>query len=81
MKNKTMLKYIKTDSFTYEVRVESSDLLIGQFIMSDDGFYYFLPGTTQDGGLWSDYTLIAIGNKLKIINQPWAEKVNTVLSK
>ena len=81
MKNKTMLKYIKRDSFTYEVRVKSSDLLIGQFIMSDDGFYYFLPGTTQDGGLWSDYTLIAIGNKLKIINQPWAEKINTVLPK
>jgi len=76
-----MLKYIKTESFTYEVRVESSDLLIGQFIMSDDGFYYFLPGTTQDGGLWSDYTLIAIGTKLKELNQPWAYQINTELSK
>jgi len=76
-----MLKYIKKDSFTYEVRVESSDLLIGQFIMSDDGFYYFLPGTTQDGGLWSDYTLIAIGTKLKELNQHWAYQINTELSK
>jgi hypothetical protein len=69
-----MLKYIKTNSFTYEVRVESSDLLIGQFIMSDDGFYYFLP-VSSDGGLWSDYTLIAIGTKLKELNQPWAYQI------
>lgn len=74
-----MLKYIKNETYTYDVIVERSDLLIGQFIKIDDGFYYFSP--TKDGGLWSDYTLIAIGIKLKDLNQPWISQINTELSK
>jgi hypothetical protein len=72
---KNMLKHIKIESSSiYEVRVESGDLFIGQFIMSDDGFYYFSP-ISSDGCLWSDYTLIDIGIKLKELNQPWAYQI------
>jgi hypothetical protein len=81
-----MLKYIKLnlpriESSIYEVRVESSDLFIGELIKLDDGFYYFSPDITKDRGLWSDYTLIAIGIKLKELNQPWTYQINTELSK
>lgn len=73
-----MLKTIKKDN-TYEVRVELSDKLIGHFIPSDDGFYYFAVTDSKEGGLWSDYVLLEIGTKLKEINKPWLETLSKVL--
>lgn len=61
-----MLKTIKQDNI-YEVRVESNNKLIGHFIPEVDGSYYFAP-YESNGGLWSEFALLAIGNKLKSIN-------------
>jgi hypothetical protein len=69
-----MLK-IKQSENVYEVRVESNNKLIGNFIQSDDGFYYFAT-YGNDGGLWSDYVLLEIGRQLRIINKPWSDKIN-----
>lgn len=73
-----MLKITKNENL-YEIRVETSNKLIGHFIPSDDGFYYFADNGCQNGGLWSDYVLIEIGNKLKEINEPWMEQLKKVL--
>lgn len=59
-----MLKYIKYESYI-EIRLDSSNKLIGKFVLDIDGFYYFLP---VGNGHWSDWTLLQIGNKLKSIN-------------
>lgn len=75
-----MLKYIQTDPFVYEVIVESSNKLIGHFITSDDGFYYFSEYQAVNGGLWSDYALFALANKLKELNKPWRDQINIELS-
>lgn len=69
--------YLKRLENIYEVRVDQSNKLIGRFIMSDDGFYYFEQEDAQ--GLWSDYVLIEIGTKLKDLNRPWLDKLNQVL--
>lgn len=61
-----MLKTIKQDNI-YEVRVETSNKLIGHFIPEVDGCYYFAP-YESNGGLWSEWALLEIGNKLKSIN-------------
>jgi hypothetical protein len=66
-----MLNIVKIDNY-YEVRAKSNDKLIGKYIPDVDGFFYFLP-ESNNGGLWSDYTLIEIGNHLKEINQPWTD--------
>lgn len=76
----SILKTIKQDN-TYEVRVELSDKLIGHFIPSDDGFYYFAFNDSKGGGLWSDYTLIEIGTKLKEINKPWSDQIKEMFEK
>ena len=70
-----MIHLKKIDNI-YEVLVNGSNKLIGHFIMSDDGFYSF---SSLGDGLWSDYALIEIGNKLKELNRPWLEKINEVL--
>lgn len=67
-----MIKLIQTEN-SYEVRVESSNKLIGHFIQDVDGFFYFAVNEPKNGGLWSDYTLLEIGSKLKEINRPWLE--------
>ena len=73
-----MLKIIQIGS-TYEVRVESSNKLIGHFTPEVDGFFYFSV-EQYNGGVWSDYALLEIGNKLKEINQPWVDKLNKEFS-
>jgi hypothetical protein len=70
-----MLKLEQREN-VYEVRVESNNKLIGNFIPSDDGFYYFAPYGINDGALWADYTLLEIGRQLRIINKPWSDKIN-----
>lgn len=74
-----MLKTIKIDNL-YEVRVESNNKLIGHFILSDDGYYQFAPYDI-DGGLWSDYVLLEVANKLKAINKPWDDEINDYFEK
>ncbi|CAB4143712.1 hypothetical protein UFOVP449_257 [uncultured Caudovirales phage] len=63
-----MLKVIK-NGITYEVRVESNNKLIGNFLPDVDGCYYFVATNTE--GYWSDYVLIELGTKLKEINEGW----------
>jgi len=53
--------------------------LIGYFIPEVDGFFYFSP-EQYNSGVWSDYALLEIGNKLKEINQPWVDKLNREFS-
>lgn len=68
-----MLKTIQIDNY-YEVRVESSNKLIGKFVQDVDGFFYFSQ-EERDGGLWSDYILLEVGSKLKQINEPWLKQI------
>jgi len=70
-----MLKIEQKDNI-YEVVVESNNKLIGNFIQSDDGYYYFAPYGINDGALWADYTLLEIGRQLRIINKPWNDQIN-----
>lgn len=72
----SILKTIKQDN-TYEVRVESSNKLIGHFILDDDGYYSF--GMSDGSGLWSDYVLLELGTKLKELNKPWNDQINECL--
>jgi hypothetical protein len=72
-----MLTVIQIDNH-YEVRVESSNKLVGHFVQDVDGFFYFAQEEgSEGGGLWSDYSLLEIGTKLKEINRPWSEQINT----
>jgi hypothetical protein len=66
-----MLNIVKIDNY-YEVRVKSNDKLIGKFVCEVDGFFYFLHERDNEG-LWADYVLIEIGNRLKEINQRWTD--------
>jgi hypothetical protein len=71
-----MLTVIQIENH-YEVRVESSNKLVGHFIQDVDGFFYFAQEEgSEGGGLWSDYSLLEIGTKLKEINRPWREQLN-----
>jgi hypothetical protein len=70
-----MLTFTKIDD-RYEVRVESNNKLLGEFILNIDGFYYFSVLDTPVNGLWSDYALSEIVNKLKELNQPWKEHLD-----
>lgn len=71
-----MLNIVKIDN-CYEVIVKSNDKLIGKFVPDVDGFFYFLP-ENNNKGLWSDYTLIEIGNRLKEINKPWDDHLKEI---
>ena len=55
----------------YEIRVESNNLLIGEFVPDIDGFYYFTPPQIHSGRYWNDWTLIELGTKLQEINQEY----------
>ena len=70
-----MLTFTKIDD-RYEVRVESNNKLLGSFILNIDGFYHFSILDTPINGLWSDYVLAEIANKLKELNQPWKEHLD-----
>jgi len=74
-----MLNIIQVDNH-YEIRVQSSNKLIGKFIQDVDGFFYFSE-EEKNGGLWSDYVLLEIGSKLREINRPWLEKIESDFSK
>ena len=74
-----MLNILQVDNY-YEIRVQSSNRLIGKFIQEVDGFFYFSE-EEKGGGLWSDYALLEIGSKLREINRPWLEKIESEFSK
>ena len=71
-----MLVFPVTKDNEYEVRVESNNKLLGEFVLNIDGFYHFKILDTPISGLWSDYVLLEIANKLTEINQPWKEHVD-----
>jgi hypothetical protein len=71
----SMLIFPKIDN-RYEVRVESNNKLLGELILNIDGFYYFSILDTPVNGLWSDYALSEIVNKLKELNHDWKEHVD-----
>jgi len=69
-----MIKINKREnSSSYDVRVQSNDKLIGQFIQDVDGCYYFEQEEVR--GLWAAHTLKAIADKLTEINKPWEDKI------
>lgn len=70
-----MLTYTQR-GHVYEIRVESSNLLIGEFVPDIDGFYYFTPPQIHSGGYWNDWVLIEIGTKLQEINQEYHEMLD-----
>jgi hypothetical protein len=70
-----MLTFTKIDN-RYEVRVESNNKLLGQFILNIDGFYHFSMLDTPINGLWSDYVLAEIADKLKKLNHDWKDHLD-----
>jgi hypothetical protein len=75
----SMLIFPKIDD-RYEVRVESNNKLLGEFILNIDGFYYFSILDTPINGLWSDYVLAEIADKLKKLNHDWQEHLDKYFS-
>ncbi len=76
-----MLKINKISDSNYEVLVKSNNKLIGNFYLEVDGFFYFAENEHNgSNGLWSDYALLEIGNKLKELNKPWVEKLEELSS-
>ena len=49
-------------------------------ILNIDGFYYFSILDTPINGLWSDYVLAEIVNKLKELNHDWKEHLDKYFS-
>lgn len=47
---------------------------IGYFYCEIDGYYVFVPDTSE-GGFWSAYSLRWIADKLDIINKPWDDSI------
>lgn len=70
-----MIKLKELNEAKYEVLVESSDKVIGYFIQEDDGYFYFILSEASTG-LWSDYTLLELGTKLRELNKPWEDYFN-----
>lgn len=70
--------YTKYESYTvYGVYVISNDKHVGNFVLDVDGYYYYEPLKTS--GLYNDYTLIELGQKLKEINKPYDDFVKESL--
>jgi hypothetical protein len=70
-----MLTFTKIDD-RYEVRVESNNKLLGEFVLNIDGFYYFSILEAPVNGLWSDYALSEIVDKLKELNHDWKDHLD-----
>lgn len=49
------------------------DHYVGRFIRDVDGFFYYDP--FHEPGLWSEYHLRLIVDKLKELNAPWNEEI------
>ena len=76
------MKYLSLKEFGgengvyYEVQFESRT--IGKFIMDVDGYFYF-EFIKDKQGLWSDYILLELGNKLKDVNKEWNDEVSKII--
>ena len=71
-----MFDLIKINDSVYELR-SSSGGSIGRFLLEVDGCYYFELAEKRRGGVWSDYALIEIGTKLKELNQPFYDQLDS----
>jgi len=49
---------------------------IGDFIVDDDGFFYFWPLKDNWWGCWASYILREIADKLDELNQPWSDQID-----
>jgi hypothetical protein len=48
---------------------------LGDIVMSDDGYYNFIPICSR--GLYNTYSLKLIADKLDEINKPWDDQINS----
>lgn len=74
-----MIKLQKIDNLKYEVLFKLNDRKIGDFLMENDGYFYFFP--ILNGGFWEAHILIEIGNKLNELNKEWDETIQKELGK
>jgi hypothetical protein len=51
---------------------------IGSFVRDVDGFFYYSPNS--EGGIWAEYELREIADKLKEMNKAWNEEIERVFS-
>lgn len=72
------MKYLTFKTINDLIEIYFNDLLLGYYVMDVDGFYYFKV-YKDDGGLWSDYILKEITDKLFEINKDWKEEINKIL--
>ena len=78
MKEYLTLKEISDTNKSFEV-LFGKDLLIGKFIILDDGFYEFFP-EKYDGGCWAAYTLRELADKLDELNKLWNDYLTKELN-
>jgi len=52
---------------------------IGNFVMLEDGYYYYEP--LKNSGVFSTFTLDLISKELKEINEVWGEHIKKDLDK
>lgn len=68
----------KVSDSAYQIFTKDSHKKIACYVRDVDGYFYCeLMGT----GLYSDYTLIELGNKLKELNKDWDDEIKRVFSK
>jgi len=60
-------------------KVDFENTTIGEFIRDVDGYFYFAL-LKDNQGLWSDYILLEIGNKLKDLNKDWNEHLTILMN-
>lgn len=58
---------------------ESNGVELGEFIRDVDGFFYFKH--MDSDGLWSEYSLRLLANKLKEVNKDWEEQIQKEFDK
>jgi hypothetical protein len=58
----------------FEVTYKDNGIFLGDVLRKEDGFYDFWPETK--GGYWSAYVLLALGNMLDALNEPWQRQID-----
>jgi len=71
-----MFELIKINDAVYELKASSGGL-IGKFLLEVDGCYYFELAERRCRGVWTDSILIEIGTKLKELNQPFYDHLDS----
>jgi hypothetical protein len=80
LKTMNILKVDKEQNGTMDVRVASSNKLLGCFMVSEDGYYNFWP-LESITGYYSADALLELGNKLNEINKPWNDNITEYFNK